>query len=486
MKKKLIASGVTALLAAGALSFGVAAPASAHTPAAYASCEAVTVDAVYYDGTKPGSGEPTIEVENPDYVAGTPGSPAVGYPTLTIANPDYVAPKAAVTKTEYLYKQMVTGKEKWLDSLTWNPGLGWFYAGESRTTEVSPAVPEQGTPTIEVANPDYVAEVPATPAVGEPTKWIDNPDYVAPNDAPNSVVVTVDGEVVLDEVFGSSFHDVVPFANKYVGHEWSVTITAWNDPQGYKGWTKTISGTSTPCDVPVVPAAPNANGEAQCGVYSITLYNQQGEYEQALTASFVVYVDGKFDSTYAVEGGEQQTITGAFAEDSGNHQIIVRTGPAQGDEFVFSLDVTSDCIAPQPEADVVTEQTVPVIPCDAEVGDEIDTTTTVTTTPYVLVEGGWVPGEAVITTEDSVYVVTEADVAAAEECPVVTPPTEKPTTTPAPAAKPVAAAGTVDGLAQTGGEVAPFIVGGAFALILAGAAVWLMAATRRQSKADAE
>ena len=473
MKTRIIAMGASALLAAGVLAVGVAAPASAHTPTASATCEAVDVNAVYYDGYKPGSGEPQIEVENPDYVPGQPGVPAVGYPTIVIDNPDYVAPQPAVTKTEYLYKQLVTGKTKWLDSLTWNPGLGWYYAGETRVTEVTPAVPAQGDPQITVPNPAYVPEVPAVPAVGEPTKMVDNPEYVAPDETPNSVSVTVDGDVVLSEEFGSNYSTSIPFANKYVAHDWSVTITAWNDPTGSKGWTKTISGTTTPCDVPIVEPGHNANGEASCGVYSITLYNQQGEWEQAKTASFVVYVDGEFDAAYAVAGGESQTITGAFDEDSGNHQVIVRTGAAQGDEFVFSLDVPSDCIVPQPEDDVVTEQAVPVIPCDAEVGDEIDTTTTVTTTPYVLVDSGWVPGEAVITTEDSVYVVTEADVADLEACPVVvTPPTEKPTATPAPVAKPAAAAATSDDLAQTGSPIDGGLLAAiAAAMLLAGAGI---------------
>src|SRR5690606_3488018 len=37
----------------------------------------------------------------------------------------------------------------------------------------------------------------------------------------------------------------------YVMHDWTVTITAWNDVDGSKGWTRTISGTTTPCIPPV-------------------------------------------------------------------------------------------------------------------------------------------------------------------------------------------------------------------------------------------
>ena len=317
----------------------------------------------------PAVGEPTLTIDNPEYVPAVPGVPAQGEPTISVevSNPDYKPAVPAVTKTEYLYKQLVTGKTKWMDSKTWNPGLGWYYAHETRVVEVTPGQPAQGTPTIwvEQPNPYYVPAVPEIPAVGEPTIVIDNPDYV-------------------------------PASTENVEHP---EVTCPTGPNH------------------------NANGQAECGAWSITLYNQQEAGYEAATASFVVYIDGEFDNAYAVAGGEEQTITGAFAEDSGNHQVIVRTGPAQGDEFVFSLDVTSDCIAPQPEDDVTYgEWSKPVITCDSEVGDEVEVTREVTTTPYVLSENGWVPGEAVVTTETDTYTVTEADIEALD-CAVVTPPT---------------------------------------------------------------
>lgn len=421
MKNRIIAGAAAAALATVGL-LAVAAPASATyggevcTPSA-AWTEVVEIPAV---------GEPTLTVENPDYVPAVPGVPAQGEPTISVevSNPDYRAPVPAVTKTEYLYKQLVTGKEKWLDSLTWNPGLGWYYAHQERVVEVTPAQPAVGTPTIWVnqPNPYYVPAVPEVPAVGEPTISTPNPDYV-------------------------------PASTENIEHP---AVTCPTGP-GH-----------------------NANGEATCGAWSITLYNQQDEGYEARTASFVVYIDGEFDQAYAVAGGEQETISGTFPEDSGNHQVIVRTGAAQGDEFVFSLDVTSDCIVAQPEPEIVTEQATPEIPCDAEVGDEIATTTTVTTTPYVLSEGAWVPGEPVVTTEDSTYVVTEADVAALEECPVTptepttpTTPVVTPTTplTPAVATPAKAAAASDDALAQTGGTVDHGALGFASLLLIAGLGV---------------
>lgn len=136
--------------------------------------------------------------------------------------------------------------------------------------------------------------------------------------------------------------------------------------------------TDQECTVVVPPRHnANANGEYACGTAEVTLYNQQGPRESTLTASFVIYVDGKFHSAHAVLGGEQEVVKFSFPEDSGNHQIIVRTGPAQGDEFVFSMTVPSDCIPPQPEPKVTkTEWTDGAYVC----GDKTVTQTRVVTT----------------------------------------------------------------------------------------------------------
>lgn len=401
--------------------------------------------------------------------------PAVGDPTLTVPNPDYVPAVPAVTTvvnhpaetkvvehaaegyTEYHFAKFtrertrtlsIYGWGAWSDYGSWSKyspethtswqtstnALGspqfhssgdrnwgtvqwerqWQaqYDGQSRWHETKAAWSE--TVVTKPAWDETVIVTPEVPAVGEPTKQIPNPDYV-------------------------------------------------------EAWTENVEHEAVTC-----PTGPghNANGEATCGAWSITLYNQQEAGYEAATASFVVYIDGKFDNAYAVQGGEQQTISGAFAEDSGNHQVIVRTGPAQGDEFVFSLDVTSDCIAPQPEDDVVIgEWSKPVITCDSKVGDVVTITREVSTTEYVLSENGWVPGEAVVTSEEDTYTVTADDIKALD-CAVVVPPVEKPT------AKPVKAAAVSDStLAQTGGVVSPWLLGGGIAALLAAAGIRL---ARRQ------
>lgn len=407
MKFKSLAT-VGILLAAALVPLGVS-TASANT---YGGETCTPAEAWTEVIEHPAVGEPTITTPNPDYVPAIPGTPAQGEPTISVevSNPDYKPAVPAVTKTEYLYKQLVTGKEKWMDSLTWNPGLGWYYAHQERTTEVTPAQPAVGTPTIWVdqPNPYYVPEVPGVPAVGEPTISTPNPDYV-------------------------------------------------------EARTETVEHPAVTCPA---PPAHNANGKATCGAWDITLYNVQAEGYKNQTASYVVYIDGKFNAAYAVAANKTEAISGTFPEDSGNHQVIVRSGPAQGDKIVFSLDVTSDCIAPQPkDAVVIGEWSKPVITCDSKVGDVVTITREVSTTEYVLSENGWVPGDAVITAEEDTYTVTADDIKALK-CAVVVPPVEKPT------AKPVKAAAVSDStLAQTGGVVSPWLVGGGIAALLAAAGI---------------
>src|SRR3954471_15047821 len=66
----------------------------------------------------------------------------------------------------------------------------------------------------------------------------------------NHVTVTVDGAQKADAAFGSSYSQFFPFADQTVAHSWTVKVTAWDDPDGQKGWSFTKSGTSEPCAPP--------------------------------------------------------------------------------------------------------------------------------------------------------------------------------------------------------------------------------------------
>lgn len=424
--RKLLASACTALLVGVGLSVATALPASAHTPTAWAECDAVYVEASNYE-TKPATQDQTEQKLVSEAV---PYQPAV-YGEKPVITPA-VEYQPAVYETEYEFAHKKDPyKTKWSSNPNWNAennenSLGWYATGNTRQGKLIKAeVLAQDAVYGEA--PLISAEVPAKDAVYETVVTV--PGSPA-NDYPNNVTITVDGVEVVNMPFGRNFETSWALDDS-VAHDWTVVVTAWNDPTGSKGWTKTFSGTTTPCEQPPVtsPANPQAVLTAICGSADLTLKNPLIKDANQLTASFVVNIDGEFHKAYSVEAGNVVTDSFEFGEDTGIHTVEVFQAGTSEWKSIAKGDVPSDCIEPQPEDEVTTEQTVPVIPCDAEVGDEIATTTTVTTTPYVLEEGVWVPGTPVITTEDSTYVVTEADVEALEECPVVTPPTEEPPTT---------------------------------------------------------
>lgn len=91
------------------------------------------------------------------------------------------------------------------------------------------------------------------------------------------------------------------------------------------------------------PANPAATIETQCGAASVTVTN---DGESILTASVVVYLDGDFFTALAVPAGQSVATPLTFAEDSGDHVLSVRTGPAFGDvELARAENINSDCIS---------------------------------------------------------------------------------------------------------------------------------------------
>lgn len=211
---------------------------------------------------------------------------------------------------------------------------------------------------------------------------------------------------------------------------YDVTATAVNGHQFENGdatehLTGSIPGNDASlCPPPVVDANPAATVDASCGAATVTLTNVQEQGEVNKTASFVVYVDGNFYNAYAVTGNDTQTVNLTFPEDSGDHQVVVRTGPAFGDIELAKATVTSDCIAPQPEPKVTdTEWVNGEYAC----GDTTVTQTrTETTTPYVLVNGEWVLDTANATSEEQ----TQTRDLTADEIAALNCPTDTPTPTP--------------------------------------------------------
>ncbi len=493
--KKSIAGGIVALLVAGGVAFTGGA-ASAHTPEASATCEAITISATSYDGTRPAQGEPTVTIANPDYKPATPGSPAVGTPTITVPNPSYVPEQPAVYEDQVTEREYKKWKIWWWD-VQWFPATatpgGWEPTGNVRTesVKIKDAVPAQGTPTIEVANPDYRPAVDPTPEQGTPTITVANPDYVPADTTPNTVTASVDGAQVYAAEFGSSHRATIPI-NGATKHDWSVTITAWNDPSGSKGWTKTITGKTAACPpvgitVPDLtvnpptcdadgtlpflgnPAAQNPNGYEFPGqgfrVYLDRAYAGPGTYTATLQK-----VGAGFDPAYPygtkITGGSTtQTLT-----------VAARTGYQDG-------DAEKPCYVEVPDETVITGEWATG---EYECGDtEVTETRTVETTTYTLnrVTGG-ISSSTTSTTEERTRDLTDEEIDALD-CAVVTPPTEEPTdeTPVAEQPKPVAAAARTaqaeDTLATTGGETAWGAAALAFGMIAAGTIA--MAVRRRRA-----
>ncbi len=500
MKRKIIA-GAVALLLGGAGAIIVAAPASAHTPTVSASCEAITVNATAYDGTKPAEGAPTIFVEkpNPAYVPATPGSPAIGTPTITVEqpNPAYVPAVDATYVTETKYRHPIfVWVFKWD---TDRPEHGWVDTGETRQVELTPAVPAQGSPTIlvEVPNPAYVPEVPETPAVGTPTIVVEeaNPAHVPADNTPNSVSVTVDGTVVHTAEFGGNYSTAVPVDGSK-SHTYAVTITAWNDPTGSKGWTKTFTGKTTACppvgitvpDLTVTPptcledgslpflsnpAAQNPNGYEFPGqgfrVYLDRAFNGAGTYTATLQK-----VGPGFDAAFPygtkiTAGATSQTLV-----------VLAATG-------FQSEDDEAACFVSVPEEETTTGEWVTGA---YECGDTtVDETREVTTTTYTLNrETGEVTSASSTATEERTRDLTTAELDALE-CPVPTEPTNPPAAEEQPPAGgddgdltlPAAAEGD---LAQTGSNPAIALTAGAAGVALLALGVLLLARRRQLARGE--
>ncbi|QHB37212.1 hypothetical protein QDA03_gp29 [Microbacterium phage Terij] len=486
--KRLIAGGASALLLAGGIVAASVAPASAHTPAASATCEAITISASYYE-TKPTKGEPTIA--NPDYKPAVPGTPAVGEPTMTVPNPDYKPAAEAVYATEYEYQQIITGKTKWLDSKTWNPGLGWFHTGNTRQVEVSPATEAVGEPTITVPNPAYVPATPGTPAQGEPT--IPNPAYQAGDATPNTVTVTVDGTQVYSERFGTSHTATIPLDGT-TKHSWVASFVGWNGIG-----TQTITGKTTACPptgitVPALTVTPpTCNADGSLPFLGNPAAQNPNGYEFP-GQGFRVYLDRAFDGAGTYTATLQKVGPGfdpAFPYGTkitgGDTTQTLTVLPATGYQ---ADDPEAPCYVNVPEPVVTTgEWSTPEIDCTAEEGDEVAITRTVTTTTSTLnPTTGTVTTETTEATEEGTYTVTAEDIEALD-CPV--PPTEEPEepTTPeeptdeTPAASARTASVTTTGdLAETGANPAVTLwalTGGAVAVAFGALAV-VLGLRRRQ------
>lgn len=342
-------SGTIAVLLAGAGLAITAAPASAHTPAASATCEAIAISATAYE-TKPASGEPTIP--NPDYVPAIPGTPAVGEPTIVIDNPDYVPATDPVTVTEYEWRGIF---DNW--GTIWStdrPYFGWWKTGQERVVETHPGTPAVGEPTITVPNPDYVPSTDPVPAQGEPT--IPNPEYVEADATPNTVTVTVDGDEVYAAEFGQSHDATIPLDGS-TGHDWIASFVGWNGIG-----TQTLQGTTEPCELPHTPPTPGAVtfADHSCDALgTFTVPESEG-------VAYMITTDQANGASARIWPGDYYATSDRSADGDpfyGEVTITAHdlTDAAVLDTFVFDFTEATECETPT-EPEEPTEPTEPEEP----------------------------------------------------------------------------------------------------------------------------
>lgn len=492
--------------------------ASAHTPRVTADCRTLTVSAVYYDTKR----EITEQRELTPAIPATPEVPAVIETVVVTPAAEEVPEIPEESYEEYAYVwtgAKDSGTVVWSTSMpterlndvrTGSSSGGtygqWSMTGERRTIVTQPFVP--GTPAMDEVVEERVVTpaVPARPAVPATYGTVVTQEADA---RPNTVVVSIDGETVESAAFGTSFSGSYAFEDPFAPHRYTVTITAWNDPSGSKGWTQTIEGTSTPCERPVVAADVRLTYMTDCATDETNTWRFRNPHTEAILITLSngdTFLAQPGESFYETER-RTETLTARWGG-PGTGLVAASTVKQSGED-----EVSDRCAGPQPETTVepsgwtvdstdcgtrtvtesrtiattsytlegndwiaqlsTTEETgvramdadevellcpVDVEPAALELVDEwvmsetvcrtgevIETRTT-TTTPYVLVDRRWVLGESTVTTDERSRAMTAVESAAL--CAV--PPTTSPTALVPLGELPTLALGDSAGLARTG------------------------------------
>ncbi|GAA1523119.1 hypothetical protein BJ978_001529 [Agromyces terreus] len=311
--KRTFPALVVAVLGAGLALAGTAAPASAVTDSTsnlvVGTCDALSIDLSGY------AVEPGAEAVY------TPGEPAV----------------AEVSHTDYQYER-------------WTLGFftGWHATGETRFTHKwvgdrdiydwgyykYTGVSKKHVDVEGKAAVDPVLVTPAVPA----------------DAAPNTVTVEIDGATVVDaEAFGADYSEALslakgtPGTETYGQHTYSVSVTAYQG-FGAEPTTSVVADGTTACATGEFAAAATVDTETTCGTAVVTLTNDELVASKVNgTYSAIVWVDGTMTDILAVFENKDESKSYAFAEDSGDHVVEVRTGPAHGDALLASATVDSNC-----------------------------------------------------------------------------------------------------------------------------------------------
>ncbi|MFF2496590.1 hypothetical protein [Agromyces sp. NPDC058064] len=178
-------------------------------------------------------------------------------------------------------------------------------------------------------------EVEAQAAV---TETVEVTPAVPANPTPNTVSVEIDGELVVDgAAFGEAFAQSFAL-DKYTEQAYTVTVDSFDGAAD-----GVFTGTSPACALGA--ANPSAVIETSCGVAAVDVANVARAADAInATVSVVVYVDGTAVDFFAPAEDATAAESYTFAEDSGEHTVVVRTGPAHGDLVLASATVSTDCV----------------------------------------------------------------------------------------------------------------------------------------------
>lgn len=396
--------------------------------------------------------------------------PAVGEPTITIDNPDYVpaVEEESHIEHEFAFKKDHPNSPRW-ELEGWNAdgnpqSEGWLATGNTRVVIDVAGSDAIGEPTITVDNPDYVAayieDVPdiehaAVPAVTCPPEE-EEPTLYTPSCTTVTGAATIVGTGVLSVTGGwSSTSIAVPFSGTLADIGTVLDIQA--SPVQYVGLHIRTAEGSIVFEEEASYAGNLWSTEAWDGVEPGLGYAAFGSITEFIELNGDVAVTG-IDLLYTHPEASSTTVT--------SFTIGCKV-------YTFVPPVTEE---PLPEDTVVvSDWTEPVYDCDTEAGTGVPIYQTTTTTTWTRGEDGEPVSTVTTSTEEGAFIVAEHDIAELE-CPVVTEP--KPTEKPTPAAQSPESP-TPTALAVTGGPTVPLIAGGLVAAVLLALGGTLVAARRR-------
>jgi hypothetical protein len=419
VNRKTIAGALSALLVAGGLVFTASIPASA-TEVCVPSEAVPAWTEVVPDIEHPAVGEPTIVVDNPDYV------PAVE--------------EESHLEEEFAFKKDHPDSPRW-EVAGWNAdgnpqSEGWHATGNTRV----------------------VIDVPGSDAVGEPTITIDNPDYVA---AYTEVVPDIEHAEIPAVVCEEDPEEPVTYDPSCTTVLDSYVIEGDGVISVPGGWeSETISvplaGVVTLADIGTVLDI-QADPLQYVGLHIRT---PEGSISFEEEPSY----GGDLWSTSEWEGVEAGMGYAAFGsieeyiEFNGDVSVtaidLLYTHPEASTTTVESFTIgctlytfEPPVIVPEQPEDVVTVTEETFVNCDADTFTTVTTTTTISTV-YDAQTNTWVPTEPVVQVASSERAATD------QECPpepVIPEEPVEPEEPSAPVDEPVDEEPTTGALAATGG-----------------------------------